>query len=96
MTFDCGTCGGIGTVAETRHGPVASVWNCSHCGQQFVWVNPDERKGTTVVNAIKAFCLGMIEFRSTVTTHFDGDLIETYDRGRDLAHRLTFRRFEPF
>lgn len=46
------------------------------------------------MNAIKAFLLGMWEFRSDCTTHFGGNLIETYDLGRDLAHRLTFRRFD--
>jgi hypothetical protein len=46
------------------------------------------------MKAIRAFILGLIEFRSSVTTHFDGDLIETYDLGRELAHRFTCRRFE--
>lgn len=41
-----------------------------------------------------AYLLGMLEFRSDCTTYFGGDLIETYDEGRDMAHRLTFRRFE--
>lgn len=44
---------------------------------------------------LHAFALGMIEFRSVFTTHFDNDLIETYDRGREWAHKLTLRRFEP-
>lgn len=43
---------------------------------------------------IRAFLLGMYEFRRDFTTHFDGDLIETYDRGRDLAHRLTMRTWD--
>ena len=43
---------------------------------------------------IKAFILGMIEFRSDVTTHFDGDSIEMYDAGREFMHRLTMRQFE--
>jgi len=43
---------------------------------------------------IKAFLLGVWEFRSSVTTHYDYPLIETYDRGRDLAHRLTFRHWD--
>jgi hypothetical protein len=43
----------------------------------------------------KAFLLGMREFRSMWTTSYDDlDVMETYDRGRDLAHRLTLRRFE--
>ena len=36
----------------------------------------------------------MWEFRTDFTTHFGGDLIETYDSGRDMAHRMTLRRFE--
>lgn len=45
---------------------------------------------------IKAFLLGMAEFRLSFTTHFDDDaLLEAYDSGRELAHRLTFRHFEP-
>lgn len=44
---------------------------------------------------IKAFFLGLVEFRSAFTTHFDG-YGETlaYDLGRELAHKLTLRRFE--
>lgn len=48
----------------------------------------------TIHKTIYAFLLGMFEFRSDWTTHFDGDLIETYDSGRDWAHRLTFRYFD--
>lgn len=44
---------------------------------------------------IQAFVLGMYEFRRDLTTHFDADaLIETYDKGRDLAHRLTLRKYD--
>lgn len=43
---------------------------------------------------LKAFLWGMIEFRSDLTRHYGGDLIETYDAGRDLAHVLTFRRWD--
>lgn len=44
---------------------------------------------------IRAFLLGMIEFRSMWTTGYDDQsLMETYDWGREWAHRLTFRRFE--
>lgn len=43
---------------------------------------------------IKAFFLGIIEFRSDATTHYDHPLIEVYDFGRELAHRITFRKFE--
>lgn len=43
----------------------------------------------------KAFLLGMAEFRSDLTTSFeDYDLLLAYDRGRDLAHKLTFRRWD--
>lgn len=43
---------------------------------------------------IKIFILGMFEFRRNATTHFDYPEIETYDAGRELAHRLTLRHFE--
>ena len=44
---------------------------------------------------LKAFFLGMFEFRTSWTTSYDDyDLMETYDMGRELAHRLTFRKFE--
>jgi hypothetical protein len=42
----------------------------------------------------KAFFKGMKEFRSDITTHYGVDLIEYYDSGRDLSHKLTFRIFE--
>lgn len=42
-----------------------------------------------------AFFIGMREFRSDVTTHYnDFDLLEINDKGRDLAHRLTFRYYD--
>ena len=44
---------------------------------------------------LKAFILGMLEFRQEATTHFDPPLIEAYDWGREMAHRLTMRRYEP-
>jgi len=42
-----------------------------------------------------AFILGIFQFRSNITAHFD-DLAqsEAYDHGRELAHRLTMRHFE--
>ena len=44
---------------------------------------------------LRAFLNGMLEFRTSWTTNYPDDaLMETYDRGRDLAHRLTFRRYE--
>lgn len=46
------------------------------------------------MKTIHAFLLGIREFRSQVTTSFDSPLIEAYDTGRDLAHRLTLRVFE--
>lgn len=45
---------------------------------------------------LQAFILGMREFRSSFTTNFDHtELQEAYDSGRELAHRLTLRHFEP-
>ena len=49
-----------------------------------------------IIPSIKAFFLGMREFRSTFTSNPGEDLIESYDCGREWAHRLTFRHFEPF
>ena len=44
---------------------------------------------------LRAFLLGMREYRLSLTTHFDTPaLVDAYDRGRDLAHRLTMRRHE--
>lgn len=43
------------------------------------------------MDKLKAFVLGVREFRMDSTTSFDSPLIESYDRGRDLAHRLTLR-----
>lgn len=36
----------------------------------------------------------MREFRLAFTSGQPYDLIESYDAGRDFAHRLTLRRFE--
>lgn len=43
---------------------------------------------------IVAFLRGLFEFKTEFTRHYDYPLIVWYDRGRELAHRLTFRRFE--
>lgn len=44
---------------------------------------------------IRAFLLGLREFRLATTTAFDDyRLLECYDRGRELAHRLTWRRWD--
>jgi hypothetical protein len=44
---------------------------------------------------IKAFVLGMIEFRSSFTTNYnDQDLLSFYDKGRNLMHRLTLRIYD--
>lgn len=43
---------------------------------------------------LKAFWLGMIEFRSDFTSNCAGEEEEAYDWGREIAHRLTMRRFE--
>ena len=44
---------------------------------------------------IRAFLLGMAEFRLSLTTHYDDyRLLVAYDRGRELAHKLTLRRFD--
>lgn len=40
------------------------------------------------------FLMGVREFRLDFTTHYDYPQIETYDRGREWAHRLTLRLFE--
>lgn len=43
---------------------------------------------------IKAFLTGMIEFRHTYrVSYMCWSLDKAYDKGRALAHLLTFRRF---
>jgi hypothetical protein len=47
------------------------------------------------LSLITAFLQGMTEFRLSMTTSQpDEDHYEAYDRGRDLAHKLTLRKFE--
>jgi hypothetical protein len=48
----------------------------------------------TMLAKLRAFLLGMWEFRSDMTTHFEYPLIDTYDWGREWAHRLTLRYWE--
>lgn len=48
------------------------------------------------MNRFKAFFLGVREFRSDFTSNPGDDLMETYDAGRELAHKLTFRHFEHY
>ncbi len=46
------------------------------------------------MDRIKAFLLGVKEYRSSWTTHFNPELIHAYDVGRELAHRFTRRKYE--
>lgn len=49
-----------------------------------------------MLNRIKAFLLGMSEFRLTCTTNLEADGLQSvYDHGREWTHRLTFRKMEP-
>ena len=44
---------------------------------------------------LKAFLLGLFQFRTSWTTHYDDlGLTDAYAWGREWAHRLTLRRFE--
>lgn len=43
---------------------------------------------------IRIVLLGIREFRTDWTTSVEPEDQEAYDFGRDLAHRLTFRRYE--
>ena len=43
---------------------------------------------------LKAFLLGMWEFRSDFTSHLEYWYMDAYDQGRDFAHKLTFRYFD--
>lgn len=46
------------------------------------------------MSTIGLFLQGAREFRSDLTTHHEYPEIETYDQGREWAHRLTLRLFE--
>ena len=48
--------------------------------------------GGKEAGVIYAFILGLIEFRSDLTT--STDYIEAYDWGREIAHRLTLRYWD--
>ena len=44
---------------------------------------------------IRAYVMGLYEFRRMFTTSFDtNEEYKYYDRGRDLAHALTLRHFD--
>lgn len=50
---------------------------------------------TRILSHLRAFVSGMREFRHACTTHFDDwELRDSYDSGREMAHRLTFRRWD--
>lgn len=49
------------------------------------------------MSRIKAFLLGVWEFRTSCTRHFAAfDDLLAYDHGREFAHWITFRRFEEW
>lgn len=44
---------------------------------------------------LKAFLMGMVEFRSSFTMYYTSyDLKRVYDHGREFMHRVTLRRYE--
>ena len=44
---------------------------------------------------IRAYLLGLYEFRRMFTTSFDTDAeYIAYDRGRDMAHKVTLRHWD--
>jgi hypothetical protein len=45
------------------------------------------------VSMVRAFLLGLWEFRRSFTTRFE-QWDDAYDWGREWAHRLTFRRWD--
>lgn len=49
---------------------------------------------TNLLQSLRAFLLGMWEFRSDYTSNPGDDVIEIYDAGRNFAHRMTFRKFD--
>jgi hypothetical protein len=56
-------------------------------------MEPEPEPGT--VEHIGAFVNGVLEFRSSLTIHYeDLSLQESYDSGREWAHYLTLRYFE--
>lgn len=43
---------------------------------------------------LKAFLHGVIEFRRDYTAHYDDQRAAAYDWGREIAHRLTLRKYD--
>ena len=44
---------------------------------------------------IIAFLNGIIEFKSSLTSHYeDYGLLISYEKGRNFAHVVTFRKYE--
>ena len=47
------------------------------------------------MSKVKAFLNGVREFRLSFTEHYENlALARAYDQGRELAHKLTLRRFD--
>lgn len=43
---------------------------------------------------MKYFIMGILEFRSSFTTSVPDEHLETYDKGRDFAHKITLRVYD--
>jgi hypothetical protein len=50
-----------------------------------------------IFKLIKAFYLGVTEFKSCVVTSYESDSVELniYDFSREFMHIVTLRKFEP-
>jgi hypothetical protein len=48
-----------------------------------------------LLKRLSAFVCGVREFRQSFTTSYDTDnLVIAYEMGRELAHKVTFRKFD--
>jgi hypothetical protein len=96
--YNCNIKAGTQSESEMEAGTT-----CENCGKYLIapegvselrqFYQPTTGRITTM-RKISIFLLGIREFRQTMTTSFDDPEIEVYDRGRELAHRLTLRLFE--
>jgi hypothetical protein len=66
----------------------------SCAGQRVQQGTQPATEGVAMMKKLYAFIMGMIEFRQNATTAFEESLIEAYDAGRELAHKLTLRIYE--
>jgi len=89
----CTHCGRF--IADDDSVRVCEAGGFAHSGCEFTnYGDWHDAPAPGLLRSLYLVALGAWEFRRDLTTHFDHPEVETYDTGREWAHRLTLRHWD--